>query len=295
MNWVFARSVGLPKFFWRQALVRGSSAVSRNPMRLQLPTGLELLCPRWSLSGRDALVSNADIDWGSETLFSHLEKDGDFLDVGANIGYYSVYGAPVVRHVFSFEPDPRNHPALTANAAQATNIFLQKVALSSQPGAVLLEIGEESSVSKVTLESGANTNAVRVEATTLDGFAAGRPDLCVTGIKLDTEGHELPILQSGVELIRRDQPLILTELMRWPGEGEKAFRDLSDFAASLSYRPFAFVPHTPGFLRAGQFRLADLTEPNVFATNSTKMIFLVPERLLSAFTQASSETGHKRS
>ncbi len=194
------------------------------------------------------------MDWGSEALFlSHLARDGDFLDVGANVGYYSLYGAPLVRRVFSFEPDPRNYPALEANANQAGNIFVQKVALSMHPGEVSLEVGDESSVSKITPEPSAGRNTVAVKATTMEAFARTQSDLRVTGIKLDTEGHELPILRSGVEVIRRDQPLILTELMRFPGEGDEAFRELAKFAASLSYQPFAFIPHTHGFLRPGQF------------------------------------------
>lgn len=288
MNWAFAREVGLPKFLRRRATVALHRALARAPICFRLPTGGKLVCPLWSLSAQDAFVTDADMDWGSEALFfSHLAKDGDFLDVGANIGYYSLYGAPVVRRVFSFEPDPRNHPALEVNAAQVANVLMQKVALSSQGGTVILDLGDESSVSKVTEETQlVDGKTITVEATTLDAFARLQGDLRVTGIKLDTEGHELPILQSGVETIRRDQPLILTELMRWPGEGNEAFRKLAEFATSISYQPFAFVPVTRGFFRAGQFRLVDLTFTGVFSSNPTKMIFLVPERLTAAFIRA---------
>ena len=64
---------------------------SRQPFRFRLPTGLSMTLPKDSFSGRDVYVTNADVDWGSEALFSrYLDLQGDFIDVGANIGYYSV-------------------------------------------------------------------------------------------------------------------------------------------------------------------------------------------------------------
>ncbi|MEO6788845.1 MAG: FkbM family methyltransferase [Chthoniobacteraceae bacterium] len=285
MNWHFAREVGLPKFLWRRGMIALRRALSSKPVRFHLPTGGQLICPHWSPSAQDAFVTAADVDWGSEAFFfRHLARDGDFLDVGANIGYYSMYGAPVVRRVFSFEPDPRNHSALGENARLAGNIIIEKVALSSHDGVVQLELGEESSVSKVAEgPDDGSGRKLEVPALTLDSFAHSRPDLRVTGIKLDTEGHELPILRAGVETIRRDQPLILTELMRWPGQGDDAFPNLAEFATSLNYQPFAFVPQSPGFLRAGHYQLTAMDSLKVFSTNPTKMIFLVPERLVGEF------------
>lgn len=67
---------------------------SRQPFRFRLPTGLSMNLPEDSFFGRDVYVTNADVDWGSEALFSrYLDLQGDFIDVGANIGYYSVRGA----------------------------------------------------------------------------------------------------------------------------------------------------------------------------------------------------------
>jgi FkbM family methyltransferase len=245
-----------------------------------------MILPKSSFFARDVYVTDSDVDWGSESLFCrHLDPQGDFLDVGANIGYYSLYMAPVVRRVFSFEPDPRNYAPLEANAHSAGNIFIQKKALSSHMGAVQLELGGESSVSKLATDPGRpEGKTVTVEVTTLDAFARSQADLLVTGIKLDTEGHELPILRSGMETIRRDQPLVLTELMRWPGQGgDREFEDLSEFATALGYSLFAFTAHREGFIRRARFCLLRLNSPVVFASHPTKMIFLVPERLNTAF------------
>ena len=292
MNWHFARTVGLLKFFTRQIRMRMHHIFSRQPFRFRLPTGLSMTLPKDSFSGRDVYVTNADVDWGSEALFSrYLDLQGDFIDVGANIGYYSVYVAPVVRRVFSFDPDPRNRAPLAASSRESGNIFVQERALSSSSGEMKLELGDESSVSRlVTNRDRSDEKTITVPVTCLDAFVRSQGDMRVTGIKLDTEGHELPILQGAIETIRRDQPLILTELMRWPGHGDEAFRELAEFAEALAYHLFAFVPQPLGWVRAGRFRLVALDDGKTFSTNATKMIFLVPERLHSKFVRELSET-----
>ena len=54
MNWAFARSVGLPKFFARRASIALRRSLSDAPVSLRLPTGQRLICPPWSLSAQDA-------------------------------------------------------------------------------------------------------------------------------------------------------------------------------------------------------------------------------------------------
>ncbi len=47
--------------------------------------------------------------WEPETLAvlrDHLDRDHDYLDIGAWIGPTVLYGARKARHVWCFEPDP---------------------------------------------------------------------------------------------------------------------------------------------------------------------------------------------
>ncbi len=292
VNFEFAREVGLPRYIFRHLLLALLQRVGSGDVRLRLPTGLKIVLPRPSTFGRDAFATNSDVDWGSEALFfSHLDASRDFIDVGANIGYYSVYAAPIVRQVFSFEPDPRNHTGLEVNAALSNNIAVQKSALSSEACEVLLDVSRNTCVSKVISASeAAAATVLKLRATTLDAFANENPKLRATGIKLDTEGHELAILRGGLKMIQRDQPLILTELMRWPAQGgEPAYRELSAFAESLSYQLFAFVPCARGFLLPGRYRFIALGSEALFSANATKMIFAVPARLCPAFEKKTRE------
>lgn len=285
MNLAFAREVGLLKYFSRRLALLFLHQIRNSAPRLGLPTGLEMTLPCSSFFGRDVYVTNANVDWGSEALFcKHLDLAGDFVDAGANIGYYSLYAAPVVRRVFSFEPDPRNHPALEANAAVSANITVRKNALSSEAGVVDLDVSGHPTLSKIAQSETGRTARTAVQAITLDDFAKEEPDLRMTGLKIDTEGHELEILRGGRQTILRDQPLILVELMRWPGlGGEEDFRGLSEFAEAAGYSPFARTPCAPGFLRGTRFQLRRLDSMGTFSSHATKMVFLVPARLRAKF------------
>ena len=292
MNIIFAREVGLPKYFLRRAALAVRHCRGDGSSRLRLPTGGDIILPRDSFFGRDVYVTNADVDWGSEALLcKYLDASGDFVDVGANIGYYSAYAAPFVRRVFSFEPDARNHAPLAANAALAGNVRIHKVALSSEAGEATLDASKNSEVSRLTRDPDATGQKQTVAVQTLDGFARAHPDLRVSGLKIDTEGHELEILVGGRETIIRDQPLILAELMRWPGQGgENEFRALAEFAACLHYSIYGFTPSRPGFFRSGCFRLTHFDSVAVLSAHATKMVFLVPARLSVEF-EAKSRRG----
>ena len=285
MNMLFAREVGLPKYFSRRLALFLLHQIPRRVARLRLPTGLDMILPCESFFGRDVYVTNAQVDWGSEALFCrHLDAAGDFVDAGANIGYYSLYAAPLVRRVFSFEPDARNHPALEANAATAGNVLIRKAALSNVTGGVALDVSANPEVSKIVLATPGGTDSAAVHAITLDDFANEQPELRMTGLKIDTEGHELEILRGGHRTILRDQPLILVELMHLPGQGgEKDFARLAEFAEATGHSLFAFTPGESGLLRAARFRLVPLPSAVTFAAHATKMIFLVPARLRPVF------------
>ena len=291
MNWRFARSVGLLKFLLRKSWLRSLPSLGRRSSSLRLPTGGWFYFPLWSSSGCDAFVTNADMDWGSEGLLArYLEPNRDFFDIGANVGYYSMYCAPLVRRVVCFEPDPRNHEALAENARHSPNISIKKVALGRSVGEGRLDMQNDSSVSCLSEDSLKKETMLRVTVSTIDAFLTEDKSLDLGAIKLDTEGTELDILCGGRRAIAQCQPLILVELQRNPGEGEKQFLELREFSDTMEYRLFAYVPTHPGFLRAGFFRLMPL-DSTIFQRNSTKMIFLVPARLREKFGQ---EAGRER-
>lgn len=95
------------------------------PIRLRIP-GLTQSLQLYVHGAQDRYVSRRIRDEGiwepfeTSLLLSFLRTGDIFVDVGANIGYFSVLGASVVGEggaVFAFEPDPANFQLLQASAA----------------------------------------------------------------------------------------------------------------------------------------------------------------------------------
>jgi len=208
------------------------------------------------------------------------------LDIGANVGYYSVYCSPLVRRVVSFEPDPRNHDALEDHASRIKNISVCKMALGLTAGDGSLSMGEDSSVSRLTDDLQADNSMLRVSVSTIDQFCAQDGNLHPTGIKLDTEGTELDILRGGMMTIQRTQPLILAELQLGPGENVNELVAFQKFAESIEYRIFAYVQDRPGCIQRGSYRLV---ASNRLGADFTKMIFLTPKRLWESFEKEAND------
>lgn len=154
------------------------------------------------------------------SLLLELLQPGDvFVDVGANIGYFSVLAASVVGScgaVFAFEPDPDNFRLLRANAelnSLGDRITAVEAGLSDAQGAGNLFLSEdnlgdhqifnadESRASlPITLYHGARYLAERVQ----------RIDL----LKVDTQGSEFHVMAGLMPLLRELQnpPHIIIEL-----------------------------------------------------------------------------------
>src|SRR3954470_13187118 len=98
LNWLFIKQVGLARWLVRTAVRQAYKRVLKRDLAMTLPTGSVFVIPPDSRIGSEVFVTGSDIDWGAEALFvSFTNSMTDFIDVGANIGYYSVYLAPRVR------------------------------------------------------------------------------------------------------------------------------------------------------------------------------------------------------
>jgi len=140
-------------------------------------------------------------------LRGKLKTGQVFVDVGANIGLWTFVAASTVGptgRIFSFEPNPETFRKLTANIARNSyeNVMAFPYAVSSRNGFVRFVCEENHNISAITDESG-RPGSIEVPTTSLDSVLmdrlAGAP---IAGIKLDTEGHELPALEGALALIK---------------------------------------------------------------------------------------------
>jgi FkbM family methyltransferase len=271
-NLGFIKQVGVFKWVSRSAMLFTRKRLLKIDTRLRLPSGSTIILPRQSASASEVYVTNADIDWGSEALFARFAAAGrDFLDIGAHVGYYSVYLSPLVRRAYAFEPDPRNIENLRANARLAGNVEVVEEAVSSRDGFARLSVGHGSAVS--SLEGGRDGGeGIEVKTVTIDSFAASRPGIDVGLIKTDVEGHDLEALRGMSELVARCQPLILTECPYTP--------QLDELFRNWGYQPYAFTRDR----RTLKARFQKMSSEDL-RDEWYKMLFLVPSHLGSEITR----------
>lgn len=250
-----------PRYFTFQFQKR----ILKREMSMRLPTGSKLILPL-DHSASNIYITKANIDWGAEALLSKFaDPYRDFLDIGANIGYYSNYLSPLVKNVYAFEPDPRNLPALMRNAATRDNIIVSQVAISSKDGNAKLAITKGSTTN--TLEPLKGVETIDVKLSSIDSFVARTPSIDVALIKTDIEGHDLQALFGMEETVKVFQPLILSEIV--------IDQRLLDLARRWKYRLFAFVCNKSTFeISLKQFSLNEIPE------DWYNMVFLVPPRLV---------------
>jgi len=194
------------------------------PVPLQIP-GLSVPLQLHIHGEQDRYVSHRIRQEGiwepyeSALLLSLLQEGGVFVDVGANIGYFSILAASVVGErgaVFAFEPDPANFRLLQANielndyrdiisaveaglAATAGNgqLFLSEDNFGDHQ---IYAAGERRSRLPITLHNGSHYLAGQVT----------RVDL----LKVDTQGSEYQVMVGLLPLLQRLPyvPRIIIEL-----------------------------------------------------------------------------------
>jgi FkbM family methyltransferase len=272
MNWAFIREVGPVRWAARTAVRQFYKRALRRDHGMRLPTGKWMNLPIGDRFASEAFITGADVDWGSEKLMaSLLHGTGAFLDVGAHIGYYSLYMRPGAAAVYSFEPDPRVMPLLEKNVGGKPGMEMVPRAVGAKPGRARFILEADSEASHLAGEGDSTHAQIVVEVVTLDAFVAAR-DLLVEAVKIDVEGHDLEVLQGALEVLRRQEPLVLTEAR--PDDG------LFALMAQVSYRVFAYVRHS----RSRKRWFAEL-RAGVPVGGETKMLFLVPRRLAAEFEE----------
>jgi FkbM family methyltransferase len=173
----------------------------------------------------DSFISSAIINVGTweaqETaLFYSLIKPGmTVLDIGANMGYYSLLAAKLVGdkgHVYAFEPDPFNYQLILKSVAvnNYRNVTAFNQAVADKPGHVKLYLessnwGHSLSAQNINNPSG----AVDVEMITLDSlYADGKLGSKIDFIKIDIQGAEEMAMNGARKLLQDTQPTIAMEL-----------------------------------------------------------------------------------
>jgi FkbM family methyltransferase len=183
-------------------------------------------------------------------------KDFVFLDIGANVGAYSVGAAAIgAKIVYSVEPGPlfnRLVENIALNKLQE-RITAFHIGLSSKNGKMFWHedlnnpgnahlVGENQFVSVPNAKTKLSDKFVAVDVITLQqlssAFAGTRVDL----IKIDVEGMEWDVIEGGKDLIEKWMPVIVSETPRYNSgsEPENRVKQLFKYLYSIGYKSLRY-------------------------------------------------------
>jgi FkbM family methyltransferase len=143
----------------------------------------------------------------TQVICSLLEPGNIFVDLGANIGWYSVMAGVLVGsrgRVYSFEPDPKCFSLLTRNASLngLENLTAEKLAVAHASGSTNLYLHGDNFSDHRLYDSGDGRDSVPVSAVSLDEYfsAATAP---IDLLKIDIQGAEWHAFQGMRHILQR--------------------------------------------------------------------------------------------
>ena len=163
-----------------------------------------------------------DMGWLGQVLRAGMV----FVDVGANIGEFTLFGAKRVGpsgRVLAFEPGDTMHEVLTRNveANRLSQVEIHRVGLGDREATLPLFApapGEEDPHLFSTYREAHGAGAARpvqtIQLRRLDDVLAERPLERLDVLKIDVEGGELPALEGARDTLSRHRPRLLVEFNR---------------------------------------------------------------------------------
>lgn len=186
-----------------------------------------------------------DYEKDDSEMLQKLISDGDvILDIGANMGWYSINLALANRSakIHAFEPIPATFNWLKKNIELngLNNVEIHNFGLSNKSGAFDFYSYSEGSgnASAENLTERPDAIISKCKLLTLDEFRSEYRDP-ISFIKCDVEGGELFVFQGGKEAIRNDLPIVFSEILRkWSAKFNYNPNEIFDFFRALKYQAF---------------------------------------------------------
>lgn len=155
-----------------------------------------------------------------ELVKAIVPNDGQFIDVGGNVGYYSlsVAACPSFKgSVLAFEPLPKLWGLFNRSIGEngfIDRVEVQQLALADARGQMQLSNAEETinaGATRLIADTGGKKTGRMTQVETLDRVAEGlRPDT----MKVDIEGAEGLFLKGAMRTLARHKPTLLMEINR---------------------------------------------------------------------------------
>ena len=165
-----------------------------------------------------------------ECLKQIIKKGDIVVDLGANIGYYTLILAQLVGksgHVYAFEPEPSNFEILSKNVKENKHehVTLVQKAISDKNSKIKLYVSKRNLASHRIFDAEDKRKSIEVDVTTLDEYFQ-KFEKPVNFIKMDVEGAEGATILGASKIIEDSKNLVI--MMEYFPKWIKKFGDIPE-------------------------------------------------------------------
>ncbi|WP_252718786.1 FkbM family methyltransferase [Haloarcula sp. CBA1122] len=181
----------------------------------------------------------------TDFLTTELSEGDSFVDVGANIGYFSLLASSVVGNsgqVIAFEPEPQNFNILERNVVSndlnGRVSLYQKALADSSETLMLNHHPTNKGMHSIVSEFDHREDETEIEAIEGDSVLSEHIDI----IKIDVEGAEPNVIRGLSSTLERCHPTIVFEYenRHW----EEEITVIIDMLTDIGYRLYGIVDET---------------------------------------------------
>ena len=207
-----------------------------------MPEFIDITDGRLFLNKKDPVLSGALSMGVFEKYFSEifrkvLSKEMVVIDVGANLGYYTLISSKNCKKVFAFEPELENSNLLKKNLKynKCNNVEVCEFALGDKNQLANLYI-DPYNKGKHSFLKGSLRSKVTTKVSKLDSVLSSTGVKKVSIIKIDIEGWEAKAMIGMKQTIKNHKPLLFFEFVpdRITKSGENPY-DLLHGLVELGY------------------------------------------------------------
>lgn len=184
----------------------------RRPWTLTLTPARRIRCHPHSPIAAAVLYYRLPDPMEMRFLLDYLDDGDVFVDVGANLGLYTVLASsvPGVR-VLAVEPSTGSFARLRENVelnGLDSEVITLRLALGRRRGHARLSTANDAM--NAIVEGGGPSEPV--EVTTVDLLVAEHAPSGIAAMKVDVEGMELDVVGGGLQTLARDRPALIVEV-----------------------------------------------------------------------------------
>lgn len=216
-------------------------------------TGIKLVC----IKNDKGLIPFTILNFGAyeeklwDKAFALIGNPQAILDIGANIGYFSLYFAtkfPSTK-IYAFEPIPNTFDSMKENIQlnHVENIESFNLGLTDKKKKLEMFYNPEGcgSSSLKDLLGATCTRKVECAFSTVDDFILEKNITHLDFIKCDVEGAEKFVYEGAFKTIERFRPLIFSEMLRkWSAKFGYHPNEIIQFFKKLDYACYAISEAT---------------------------------------------------